>query len=58
MVSITPLLQTLLYLSKLRAVGFASPSVSVRPMPADEIALSIRTETNELVIAFGMEDVG
>jgi hypothetical protein len=57
MVSITPLLHysltpNLYILSKLRAVGFASPSLSVRPMPADETALSIRTETNEMVIAF------
>jgi len=44
--------------SKLRAVGFASPSLSVRPMPADETALSIRTETNEMVIAFKVEEAG
>jgi hypothetical protein len=45
-------------LSKLRAADFASPSLSVRPMPADETALSIRTETNEMVIAFEVEEVG
>jgi hypothetical protein len=52
-----PQSSNLYILSKLRAVVFASPSVSVRPMPADETALSIRTETNELVIAFEVDEV-
>jgi len=56
--SSAPSLQSFYNLSKLRAVGFASPSLSVRPMPADETALSIRTETNEMVIAFEVEEVG
>ena len=56
--SIAPLLLSFYNLSKLRAADFASPSLSVRPMPADETALSIRTETNEMVIAFEVEEVG
>ena len=48
----------LYYLSKLRAAGFASLSLSALPMPADEIALSICTETKEMVIAFEVEEGG